>query len=212
MKPILSIMYTVLSLGIASLSGFSIWAVSWIGMDISYLLSSVYALAGAAVVFTGLKVVGRHKMLKNIGMSGREYKFVKENLIEGKEKIKRLQKSMFSFKDLLASKQNYEVLRKVKRIDSLVRNEPKRFYQAESFYFYHLNSLVELTEKHAFLNKQPHRTVDLVISLNETRDAIKLLEKKIDDDLGILLEGDIQTLHMELDMAKQTLNKKPLIK
>lgn len=212
MKPILSIMYTVLSLGIASLSGFSIWAVSWIGMDISYLLSSVYALAGAAVVFTGLKVVGRHKMLKNIGMSGREYKFVKENLIEGKEKIKRLQKSMFSFKDLLASKQNYEVLRKVKRIDALVRNEPKRFYQAESFYFYHLNSLVELTEKHAFLNKQPHRTVDLVISLNETRDAIKLLEKKIDDDLGILLEGDIQTLHMELDMAKQTLNKKPLIK
>lgn len=212
MKPILSIMYTVLSLGIASLSGFSIWAVSWIGMDISYLLSSVYALAGAAVVFTGLKVVGRHNMLKNIGMSGREYKFVKENLIEGKEKIKRLQKSMFSFKDLLASKQNYEVLRKVKRIDSLVRNEPKRFYQAESFYFYHLNSLVELTEKHAFLNKQPHRTVDLVISLNETRDAIKLLEKKIDDDLGILLEGDIQTLHMELDMAKQTLNKKPLIK
>ncbi|MEC2054466.1 5-bromo-4-chloroindolyl phosphate hydrolysis family protein [Peribacillus psychrosaccharolyticus] len=212
MKPILSIMYTVLSLGIASLSGFSIWAVSWIGMDISYLLSSVYALAGAAVVFTGLKVVGRHKMLKNIGMSGREYKFVKENLIEGKEKIKRLQKSMFSFKDLLASKQNYEVLRKVKRIDSLVRNEPKRFYQAESFYFYHLNSLVELTEKHAFLNKQPHRTVDLVISLNETRDAIKLLEKQIDSDLGILLEGDIQTLHMELDMAKQTLNKKPLIK
>lgn len=212
MKPILSIMYTVLSLGIASLSGFSIWAVSWIGMDISYLLSSVYALAGAAVVFTGLKVVGRHKMLKNIGMSGREYKFVKENLIEGKEKIKRLQKSMFSFKDLLASKQNYEVLRKVKRIDALVRKEPKRFYQAESFYFYHLNSLVELTEKHAFLNKQPHRTVDLVISLNETRDAIKLLEKKIDDDLGILLEGDIQTLHMELDMAKQTLNKKPLIK
>lgn len=212
MKPILSIMYTVLSLGIASLSGFSIWAVSWIGMDISYLLSSVYALAGAAVVFTGLKVVGRHNMLKNIGMSGREYKFVKENLIEGKEKIKRLQKSMFSFKDLLASKQNYEVLRKVKRIDALVRKEPKRFYQAESFYFYHLNSLVELTEKHAFLNKQPHRTVDLVISLNETRDAIKLLEKKIDDDLGILLEGDIQTLHMELDMAKQTLNKKPLIK
>lgn len=212
MKPILSIMYTVLSLGIASLSGFSIWAVSWIGMDISYLLSSVYALAGAAVVFTGLKVVGRHKMLKNIGMSGREYKFVKENLIEGKEKIKRLQKSMFSFKDLLASKQNYEVLRKVKRIDALVRNEPKRFYQAESFYFYHLNSLVELTEKHAFLNKQPHRTVDLVISLNETRDAIKLLEKQIDSDLGILLEGDIQTLHMELDMAKQTLNKKPLIK
>lgn len=212
MKPILSIMYTVLSLGIASLSGFSIWAVSWIGMDISYLLSSVYALAGGAVVFTGLKVVGRHKMLKNIGMSGREYKFVKENLIEGKEKIKRLQKSMFSFKDLLASKQNYEVLRKVKRIDSLVRNEPKRFYQAESFYFYHLNSLVELTEKHAFLNKQPHRTVDLVISLNETRDAIKLLEKQIDSDLGILLEGDIQTLHMELDMAKQTLNKKPLIK
>lgn len=212
MKPILSIMYTVLSLGIASLSGFSIWAVSWIGMDISYLLSSVYALAGAVVVFTGLKVVGRHKMLKNIGMSGREYKFVKENLIEGKEKIKRLQKSMFSFKDLLASKQNYEVLRKVKRIDSLVRNEPKRFYQAESFYFYHLNSLVELTEKHAFLNKQPHRTVDLVISLNETRDAIKLLEKQIDSDLGILLEGDIQTLHMELDMAKQTLNKKPLIK
>ena len=212
MKPILSIMYTVLSLGIASLSGFSIWAVSWIGMDISYLLSSVYALAGAVVVFTGLKVVGRHKMLKNIGMSGREYKFVKENLIEGKEKIKRLQKSMFSFKDLLASKQNYEVLRKVKRIDSLVRSEPKRFYQAESFYFYHLNSLVELTEKHAFLNKQPHRTVDLVISLNETRDAIKLLEKQIDSDLGILLEGDIQTLHMELDMAKQTLNKKPLIK
>lgn len=76
----------------------------------------------------------------------------------------RLRKALFQAKSIQMFKQNAEMLRIVRRIYLLTKKEPKRFYQAERFFYQTLDSIVELTEKYAFLSSHPkkQRTVDVV--------------------------------------------------
>lgn len=76
----------------------------------------------------------------------------------------RLRKALFQAKSIQMFKQNAEMLRIVRRIYLLTKKEPKRFYQAERFFYQTLDSVVELTEKYAFLSSHPkkQRTVDVV--------------------------------------------------
>ena len=92
----------------------------------------------------------------------------------------------------------------------LQKKEPKRFFQAERFYYSHLDSIVELSEKYAFLNTQPSKTPELMESLQETKGTIHQLADTLEKDLYIVLEDDIDHLQFELDVAKQELKKRPL--
>ncbi|WP_249671235.1 5-bromo-4-chloroindolyl phosphate hydrolysis family protein, partial [Bacillus thuringiensis] len=91
-----------------------------------------------------------------------------QNLREAKLKIARLRKALFAVKNIQTIKQNIEILRIVRKSYSITKNEPKRFYQVERFYYQSLDSIVELTEKHAFLASQPKRNAKLEVSLSET--------------------------------------------
>ena len=115
---------------------------------------------------------------------------------------------MFSVGNVLTIKQNYDVLKVAKRIQKIVEDEPKRFYDVEEFYYSHLDSIVELTEKYAFLTKQPVKSKEIQLSLSDTRHTISSMSKTIEQDLSNLLANDMETLQMELDYAKQTIERK----
>lgn len=140
-------------------------------------------------------------------LTRREYAYIKQNLREAKLKIARLRKALFAVKNIQTIKQNLEILRIVRKIYSITKNEPKRFYQVERFYYQSLDSIVELTEKHAFLASQPKRNANLEVSLSETRMMIDKLAKQLEDDLYDLLKTDIDHLEFELDVAKHSMKK-----
>lgn len=90
--------------------------------------------------------------------------------------------------------------------------EPKRFYKAEEFYFSHLDSLVELTEKYSFISSQPKQNSEMGQSLIETRRTLIELTKVVEDDLYHVISDDINTLNFEIDVAKHTIQKKKELK
>ena len=116
---------------------------------------------------------------------------------------------MRNFSDM---KQNYEVIKLVNKIYSTTKKEPKRFFKAEQFYFSNLDSIVEITEKYAFLHSQPAKTPELKISLKETRLTLDKLTDSLENDLYRVLEEDIDDLQFELDVAKKTMERLPLDK
>jgi 5-bromo-4-chloroindolyl phosphate hydrolysis protein len=89
----------------------------------------------------------------------------------------------------------------------LTKKEPKRFYKAERFYFSHLDSVLELTEKYAFLSSQPKISLELEHSLSETRRTLNELTEKVEQDLYYILSDDIDNLNFEIDVAKNSLKK-----
>nr|MDH3162185.1 5-bromo-4-chloroindolyl phosphate hydrolysis family protein [Bacillus licheniformis] len=165
-------------------------------------------LTGAWIaVYLGGKWYGTYLFLKENQLTRREYAYIKQNLREAKLKIARLRKALFAVKNIQTIKQNLEILRIVRKIYSITKNEPKRFYQVERFYYQSLDSIVELTEKHAFLASQPKRNANLEVSLSETRMMIDKLAKQLEDDLYDLLKTDIDHLEFELDVAKHSMKK-----
>ncbi|MGF9786333.1 5-bromo-4-chloroindolyl phosphate hydrolysis family protein [Bacillus velezensis] len=172
-----------------------------------FLYSFLYgAASGAAASAAGLWNAKR-LFLKKHRLTRKEYAYIKENLEEAKGKIIRLRRALFRSKSIQMLKQNAEILRITRRIYLLTKQEPKRFYQAERFYYQTLDSVVELTEKYALLSSQPRKNKDLSMSLSETRMTLAELSRRLEEDLHELMKEDIDDLHFELDMTKHSLRK-----
>lgn len=206
-------MKTFLQFILRSAAGISItlfaWIISYFTFDASLFSSLLIGIAGGTIVFLLLGGIFNHQFLKENGITRREYKYIMRNLKEAKEKMNRLQKSVFRIRNIADIKQNYEIIRLVNKIYSTTKKEPKRFFKAERFYFTNLDSIVELTEKYALLHSQPAKTPELTISLKETRLMIDKLTDSLENDLYKVLEDDIDDLHFELDVAKKTINRLP---
>lgn len=203
MNPFISfVLRTLIAIPSAGL----IWLISFFGFEQTLLLSTMFSVAGGAVVYYGTKSMMRHRFIKSQGLTRKEYKYIQQNLNEAKEKINRLNKALFSVRQLTSLKQNMEILRISKKIYTITKKEPKRFYLAEKFYFYHLDSFVELAEKYSFLSAQPTKNHELNQSLKETRRTINEMRDALEKDLDQVLSNDMDQLYLELDVAKKNMD------
>ncbi|MCQ6276261.1 5-bromo-4-chloroindolyl phosphate hydrolysis family protein [Bacillus sp. V3B] len=199
------------SFAAASTSVF-VWLISFLAFDQTFLFSLLVGFLSGSAIYLFLKWLNSSQLLRENGLSRREYQYIKKNLKEAKLKIHRLQKALFRVRSLTNMKQNFEMLRVVNKIYMITKKEPKRFYQAERFYFTNLDSIVELTEKYALLHAQPAKTAELTHSLNETRIMMNKLNNSLEKDLYTILEDDIDHLQFELDVAKKQISKNPIEK
>lgn len=185
--------------------GVLVWLGSFFAGDQTFLLSSAFSVGGGAITYTVMSVYLQSRFLKKQGLTNKEYKYIKKNLDEAKQKIARLQKSLFSIRNISNLKQRIDILRMTKKIYSLTNKEPKRFYLAERFYFSHLDSVVELTEKYALLSAQPKKNHEIEQSLSDTRFTLDELTNSLENDLYQALSADIDHLNFEIDVAKHSI-------
>lgn len=170
-------------------------------------LSILYAMIGWGVMFAGSRWVAFQLFLKKHGLSRSDYVYIKQHLKEAGQKLVRLKKALFAVKNVQTIKHNYEILRLARRIYTITKKEPTRFYDAQRFYFESLDSVVELTEKYALLYNQPDRSHELEMTLSQTRVTLTELQKQLTNDLQQILGRDIEALHIELEVADKMIKK-----
>ncbi|WP_226642999.1 5-bromo-4-chloroindolyl phosphate hydrolysis family protein [Mesobacillus subterraneus] len=183
------------------------WLLTYAGFDQTFWMSSLYGLIGGGVMFFGVGYILQRRVLEKNRLTKKEYKYIQRNLKEANMKISRVQKSLFSIRHIRSLKQRIELVRLVKNIQKLNAREPRRFFKAEQFYFSHLDSIVELSEKYAFLSSQPGKNRELERSLYDTQDTLKELTKIVEKDLNYMLEEDLDHLNFEIDVAKYSIKK-----
>ncbi|MGB6406714.1 MAG: 5-bromo-4-chloroindolyl phosphate hydrolysis family protein, partial [Planococcus donghaensis] len=88
------------------------------------------------------------------------------------------------------------------KIIMVVQQNPRKFYLAEPFFYSHLDSAIELTEKYTLLVGQPVKDTEMRITLQDTREMLLSLNKVMEQDLKRVLSSDIERLRMELDYAQ----------
>lgn len=196
---------------IQSISSFTmmiaIWLLSFLALEQTFLLSSVYALISGGLTFLTVGGVSNRRFVKKNGLTHKEYKYIEKNLKEAKEKILRLQRALVNVRSIQHAKRNIEMIRTVRKIYSNTKKEPKRFYKAEGFFYERLDSVVELAEKYSFLSSQPAKSKEMIVSLHETDSTLNSLNESVKKDLYIMLNDDVDTLHFELDVAKNSINR-----
>ncbi|MFC4319975.1 5-bromo-4-chloroindolyl phosphate hydrolysis family protein [Litchfieldia salsa] len=188
------------------------WLVSFFAFDQSFLLSSSFSVAGGIVMYAISSSIMKIRFMKKSGVTRKEYRYIQENLAEAKQKIFRLNKALISIRHVPSWKQRIDLIRMTRKIYSITKNEPKRFYRADSFFFSHLDSAVELSERYVFLSSQPKRNDEIERALTDTRETLENLTKTIEQDLYDLISNDLDQLHFEIDVAKNTLKNKKDIK
>lgn len=186
---------------------FILWLILLLGTDLSFWNSTLISLLIGAGTFFGVKFYFDHKFLKKHNLTRKEYAYIQKNLQEAKQKMARLQKAFFSVRTMGAFKQLYELNKLTKRMYQIIKNEPRRFFLAEKYFFYHLDSVVELSERYAKLASQPVKNEELYISLKETQNTLEDLSETIKEDIYQALSRDIEDLNFELDVAKHALKK-----
>lgn len=197
----------VLSVFIAAPIAFLTWLGLYFGAAQPFWVSVGLALGVGGLCYSGAYGYAYYIFLKRHRLTRREYVYIRKNLKEAKEKIRRLQKAFVNVRSISAFRRMFTIQRLVKRIYALVKKEPKRFFQSERFFFYHLDSVVELTEKHAFLTAKSVPDPQLNRSLWETQRTIDALIQSIEQDLRDLLTTDLDQLEFELNVARHSLKK-----
>ncbi|WP_249597427.1 5-bromo-4-chloroindolyl phosphate hydrolysis family protein [Peribacillus frigoritolerans] len=182
-----------------------VWMISYFVLNQPFALSVVISLSGGVLAYWLSSVYFSSRYLKKHELTRKEYQYIKKNLIEAKPKIWRVQKALISVRHISSFKQRKEMIKMIRKIYSLTKKEPKRFYQAEQFYYSHLDSAMELAEKYVFLAQQPKKNRELELSLTETRKTLKELTNTIEKDLYKVIADDIDDLNFELDVAKQSI-------
>ncbi|WP_018660548.1 5-bromo-4-chloroindolyl phosphate hydrolysis family protein [Heyndrickxia acidiproducens] len=186
-----------------------LWALVYFSFHQLFWLSLFVSLAGGFLINRFIKWRMLRSFLKEQQLSKQDYAYIRKNLKEAEPKIKRLQKTFFSVRKIGTFKLFYDMNKVIKKIHALVKKEPKRFYQAESFYFYHLDSMVELAEKFALLNTQPVKNKEIEDSIEATTETLKQLSHETEKDLYHMLSTDIDELDFELAYAKHSLKRNP---
>lgn len=183
-----------------------IWLVCYFAFNVAFIVSVIGSIVGGVILYWIMSLYLNHVYVKKHGLTRKEYRYIKGNLVEARKKISRINKTLLTIRHITSLKQRIELMRLLKKIQQLTKREPKRFYKAEPFYFSHLDSVVELSEKYALLSRQPNKSRELNQSLAETRRMLDELTETVEKDLYEILAEDIEDLHFELDVAKKTIN------
>lgn len=150
--------------------------------------------------------------IKKLGLNRSEYNYINNQLQTARQKLRKLNSYYGKVRSVQAFRQLHEMNTVSRKILSLVNENPKKFYQAENFFYAHLDSAVELTSKYAILVNQPLKDDNLQIALQNTRETLTAVNTQLEEDLRNVLASDFAQLQMEIDFVDVTMNKnKPVL-
>ncbi len=188
----------------------STWMICTFNFDVNFWISSLIAIISYLPSNYIIKNIQLSKYLKRIGLTRSEYKHIKSQLNEAYSELRNLNRFYTKVRSISTFKQIFEMNRLAKRIVNIVNKNPKKFYNVEQFFYAHLHSASELTEKYALLSTQPIKDMDVHLALQETRETLEGLNNIMQEDLHAVLATDIEELKMELDFAQLSTSQKQL--
>ncbi|NME06379.1 5-bromo-4-chloroindolyl phosphate hydrolysis family protein [Psychrobacillus sp. BL-248-WT-3] len=188
------------------------WLIFFFPVELGFLVSSALAVVTYLTSNFAIKKIQQRSIMKKYDLTSSEYFHIRKQIKEATAKVRTLNNHYLKVRSVSSFKQLFELNRLAKRIIALVKANPKKFYQAENFFYAHLDSAVELTSKYTFLVSQPSKNKEMKIALQDTRETLESINSIMEDDLKNVLASDMEHLRMELDFAKLSVskNEKPL--
>ena len=180
--------------------------------DFSFLLGMlvVFVVAPTTYFISNkiIRVVQVASHAKKIGLTTDEYKLIDKHLSQAKSQISTLQKGYIRVRSIKSFRMLNDMVKVSRRIVNIVNSNPKKFFAVEDFFYSHLPSAVEITDKYALLAKEKVKGIDIELTMEDTRKTLKLLNEALEQDLKDALRTDIENLKIELDFAKMEQQKR----
>ncbi|TVT29592.1 hypothetical protein FO441_04730 [Salinicoccus cyprini] len=179
---------------------------SMIAFDIHLVFDTMIAAGGFFAAYFPTQSITLNSQLQKMGITKSEYRYVKAQLAEAREKIKRLRQSYKNVRTLKDARLIYDINRLVRTVYQTVENDPKLFFNIQQFFHSNLDSAVNTIEQYLFLYKMPGKTKEEKVKLHETRISLLELKRTIQSNLSSMNKNSYQALEVEKDFIK--LNRK----
>lgn len=180
---------------------FTLYIISILNFDLGVIALAVpivsYFISNKLIL-----TVQTMKRSKQLGLTKTEYRQIELQLKKAREQMNRLTQQYTRVRSIKSFKLINETSKVSRRIINIVNSDPHKFYVVEDFFYAHLPSAVELTDKYTLLTKEQVKGTDIHLALEETRKTLKDLHVTIEEDLKLALQSDIENLKIELDFAK----------
>jgi len=186
----------LISLSTVSIAAFAVNPGFFLG---GLLFAGTYATSTAL-----LKHNQKRKVMQIAGITKDEYKHIDLQLSTANKHIQTLSQNYLRVRSVSAFKQLLEMTRISKNIVKIVKTDPQKFYNVEPFFYAHLPSAVELTDKYTMLSKQPVKDKEIQVTLSKTRETLTDLNSTFQIDLKDALSNDIDHLQMEIEFANRS--------
>ncbi|RIN67274.1 5-bromo-4-chloroindolyl phosphate hydrolysis family protein, partial [Staphylococcus simulans] len=142
------------------------------------------------------------KYLNEIGLTRRDFRFVRHHLNNAQTKVRKLLKSFINVRSIKDFKQVNEIHRLARTIYFTVRQQPQKFFIVDSFFYSHLDNALNLIESYTRLAKMPAKSKEEKQKLEQTRITLDEVKRTLVADLKRLNEEDYTRLDVEMEMNK----------
>ncbi len=200
----LNIGHHFLRYALAFVIGPIVTGITWMGFGLPFFISVFAGIVGFGVTALATKFFQKRAIRKQFNLTKSEYKLIDEQLQEATDTTAMLASLFTKVRSIKGFRQLYDMNKTAKRIVNIVKKNPLKFYQAETFFYAHLPSVGELAEKYVTLSREKIKDHDVQIALRQTQHALDEYNRMLDEDLREVLADDIQSLKMELDFASIT--------
>ncbi|TDM13273.1 5-bromo-4-chloroindolyl phosphate hydrolysis family protein [Macrococcus lamae] len=160
-------------------------------------------MAGSYIgAYIPIQMTTSNQYLNEMGLSRREYKYVRKHLNEANPKIKVLLSQYTKIRSYRDFKNINEINRIARTIYKTVQKNPRKFFKVDSFFFSHLDNTVNLINQYVHLVRMPHKNHDEINQLNAAKITLEELKRTLQADLRALNAEDYQQMSVEVDLAK----------
>ena len=187
---------------------FSVFVITVLNFDLGIFFVPILTIASYYVSNKAIYLVQKRKRAKELGFSRTEYNLIDKQLKLAKDHLSQLTQQYIRVRSIRSFKLLNEITKISKRIINLVQSSPHKFYAVEDFFYAHLPSAVQLTDKYTLLTKEQVKDTEIHLALEDTRKTLKDLYETMEDDLKLALASDIENLKIELDFAKMSNEKR----
>jgi 5-bromo-4-chloroindolyl phosphate hydrolysis protein len=200
-----AILFTMFRLLFSGMAGFAGLLVSYFAFDLSFIIS---ALIGVASYMAASFLIRRRYMnsSKPFGGSGDyDQAYIRRNLREAQKKLKTIRRIQFKLRSVTVWQKTSHIHKVVKRILTIIEEDPRRFRTARNFFSSYLDSTITILEKYTFLLSQPVRNAEITLALRKTEDMLDDITAALEEELLHVLSDDVLNLDVELDVMRKSI-------
>ncbi|GEP83483.1 5-bromo-4-chloroindolyl phosphate hydrolysis protein XpaC [Staphylococcus piscifermentans] len=178
------------------------WVTSLYAFDIAFIYDFGIGIATFFLLYVPTQLLTSKQYLKEIGLTRRDFRFVRHQLSNAQAKIRKLLRAFVNVRSIKDFKQVNEIHRLARTIYFTVKQQPQKFFIVDSFFYSHLDNALNLIESYTRLSRMPGKTKEEKQKLEQTRITLDEVKRTLVADLKRLNEDDYNRLDVEMEMNR----------
>ncbi|MBC3070739.1 5-bromo-4-chloroindolyl phosphate hydrolysis family protein [Staphylococcus capitis] len=181
---------------------FIVWMVTVFAWDLSFLIYAIVGAGGFLLSYFPTQRLTSRKYLNEIGLSRRDYRYVRTQLNQAQLKIRTILKSFMNIISIKDFRQVNDIYRISRSIYTSIKQRPGMFFKVEGFFYSHLDNALNLVDSYTRLSRMPRKSKEEKQKLEQTRITLDEVKRTLIADLKRLNEEDYERLDVEMELNK----------